>query len=183
MNSLTLSTGFTYRILALSGALLLTACASQVPALIKDAPPEDLSLARAQHDAEKHQGKAVRWGGTIITTQNQQDKTEVTILAKPLDSRGEPREGDHSYGRFIALVNGFLDPAIYAPGRSVTVYGKYEKLLPKKIDNFDYNYPVIAVSQLYLWDVPPKYDYYDNPYWYDPWYPWSPYYGPYRHRR
>ena len=164
--------------------LLLQACASQVPPMIKDPPAEDLSLTRAQHDPDKHRGKPVRWGGAIISTQNLQNITELTILAKPLDRYGEPEAGDHSYGRFIARHNGFLDPAIYANGRSITVYGKFEKTLNKKIDNFEYNYPIVQIEHLYLWAVPEKYDYYDYPYWYDPWYPyWSPYYHPHHNYR
>lgn len=159
--------------------LLLSACASHVPNIIRQAPKEDLSLIRAQTHTDKHIGKAVRWGGSIITTQNQTTKTELTILAKPLNSYGQPLEGDKSYGRFIAVLNNFLDPAIYAKGRSITIYGRFEKLLDKKIDDFPYRYPLIKIQHLYLWEVPEKNNYYDYPYWYDPWYPfWGPHYYP-----
>lgn len=174
----------TSRITVLSlvpGLLLLSACATNIPDMIKKAPAEDLSLVRAQHAPDRHRGKIVRWGGTIIATHNLKNQTEITILAKPLDSYGEPLEGDKSYGRFIAKTDGFLDPAIYAAGRSITIYGKFEKVLNKKIDNFEYNYAVVQIEHLYLWEVPEKYNYYDYPYWYDPWYPyWSPYYYPHR---
>lgn len=171
-------------LLALS-VLQLTACASNVPAIIKNPPPEDLSLTRVRHAPAKHLNKFIRWGGTIISTQNQQDKTELIILATPLDKFGEPQQGDQSYGRFIGVIDGFLDPAIYATGRAITVYGKFEKVIRRKIDNFEYDYPVIQIEHFYLWEVPEKYDYYDYPYWYDPWYPypyWHPYYHPYGHR-
>lgn len=168
--------------LLLSGMLLLSACASQVPDIIKNPPPENPSLMGVQARPDQHLGKAVRWGGTIISTQNQKNQTELTILGKPLDKFGEPQEGDQSYGRFIGVLDGFLDPAIYAAGRSITVYGKLEKVLRKKIDNYEYVYPIVHIEHFYLWAVPEKYDYYDYPYWYDPWYPyWSPYYHPYWH--
>lgn len=169
-------------VLLAMASLLIPACATHIPDIIKNPPPEDLSLNRARHAPAQHQGKLVRWGGTIISTQNQQDKTEITILARPLDKYGEPQEGDQSYGRFIGLINGFLDPAIYAPGRTITVSGKFEKVLKKKIDNFEYDYPIVRMQHYYLWEVPEKFDYYDYPYWYDPWYPhWGPYYHPHRH--
>jgi len=165
--------------------LLLSACASHVPKMIKEPPAEDLSLIRAQSHPERHRGKVVRWGGSIIATNNQPSKTELTILAKPLDSYGEPLEGDRSYGRFIAILDNFLDPAIYATGRSITVYGRFQKVIDKKIDNFAYRYPMVKIEHLYLWEVPEQYDpYYYYPYWYDPWYPfWGPYYHPPHYRR
>lgn len=172
------------RIVSLTlGLLILPACATQVPKIIKEAPAEDVSLTRIQTHPDKHIGKMVRWGGSIISTQNLKNKTELTILAKPLDTYGEPVEGDRSYGRFIAVLDNFLDPAIYAAGRSITIYGRFEKLLDKKIDNFPYRYPLVNIQHLYLWEVPEKYNYYDYPYWYDPWYPyWGPYYyRPHRH--
>lgn len=163
--------------------VFLSACASQVPKMIKEPPPEDLSLASVQAQPETHRGKTVRWGGSIISTRNHQNKTEITILAKPLGSYGEPSSGDQSYGRFIAKYDNFLDPAIYATGRNITVYGKFIDIEKRKIDNFEYRYPIVHIEHLYLWEPPEKYDYYDYPYWYDPWYPyWGPYYRhPYRH--
>ena len=181
MSRVTPHTRLWQRALPVLAPLLVFGCASNIPAPIKSPPAEDLSLTRVQQEPQHHQGKIIRWGGTIISTQNQQSRTEVTILAKALDSYGEPQPGDQSYGRFITLVNGFLDPAIYAPGRMMTVYGKFTKLLNKPIDKFDYQYPLVEASQYYLWDVPEKYDYYDYPYWYDPWYPY-PYYHPYWRR-
>ena len=168
-----------FRVTSVACLLLLSACASHIPDIIKNPTVEDLSLNQVQNSPTKYLNKSVRWGGTIITTRNQKDKTEITILAQPLDKYGEPQQGDQSYGRFIGLIDGFLDPAIYATGRAITVYGKLEKVLTKKIDNFEYDYPIIQLQQFYLWQVPEKYDYYDDPYWYDPWYP---YYHPYWHR-
>lgn len=182
MNTKTYYSGYRYLIVSIAGVLSLTACATHIPEPIKNPPVEDLSLAQVQRNPVPLQGKLVRWGGTIINTQNQKDKTEITLLSQAMNKYGEPQQGDKSQGRFIAVVNGFLDPAIYAPGRALTVYGKFDKLLVKKIDNFEYSYPIIDTLQTYLWDVPQKPDYYDYPYWYDPWYPWPPYYYPHRHR-
>ncbi len=165
-------------LMVLSG--LLTACATYIPDHIKNTPAENLTLTQVQNEPKKHQGKIIRWGGSIISTQNLIDKTQLTILAHTLNQYGEPQQGDHSHGRFIAIISGFLDPAIYAPGRAITVYGKFNKLLNKNIDSFEYHYPLVDVTHTYLWDVSKKYNYYDHPYWYDPWYP---YYYPSWQRR
>lgn len=183
MNTPSTFTGPVYFVLLTLSMVTLTACATHIPDIIKNPPTEDLSLNRARHDPDRHQGKTIRWGGTIISTRNQKDKTELIILAKPLDKYGEPQEGDQSYGRFIGIKDGFLDPAIYATGRSITLNGKFEQVIRKKIDNFEYDYPLVRIEHLYLWEVMEEYDYYDYPFWYDPWYPfWHPYYPPHRHQ-
>jgi len=158
----------------------LSACATHIPEAIKKPPAENLSLQQVQKFPDKHRGKLIRWGGSIISSQNREAQTELNILAQVLDKDGEPQQGDQSYGRFIAVVKGFLDPAIYSKGRAITVSGRFESLEKRKIDQFDYFYPIINAEHIFLWDVPEKYDYYHYPYWYDPWYP---YYNPYWHHR
>ena len=104
-------------------ALLLGACASQVPLPIREAPADSPSLAVVRAQDADYLGQRVRWGGTIIETGNRENATWLTVLGKPLDKSGEPGFGDDSAGRFIAIVPGFLDPKVYAPDRRVTVSG------------------------------------------------------------
>ena len=55
----------------------------------------------------------MRWGGTIASVNNRDDDTtELQIVSRPLDRRGRPRHVDVSEGRFVAEVDGFLDPEI-----------------------------------------------------------------------
>ena len=173
--------------LVLLPAVLLGACASQVPPLIREAPADAASLEQVRAQAADYLGRPVRWGGTIIATGNREDTTRLTVLGRPLYKGGEPELTDDSAGRFIAIVPGFLDPEVYAPDRRVTVTGTLLRLEAGKVGEFPYTYPVVQAQAWYLWPAeterPWAYDpWYYRP-WYDPWYPYGyPYGYPYRHR-
>lgn len=168
-------------------ALWLSACASKVPDGIRKAPPGSVSPAEARTDGQRLQGVAVRWGGVIAAVENLRDQTRLDVVARPLGSDGNPRAADApNLGRFLAQAPGFLDPAVYRPGREITVRGTFVGTETRDIGDYPYRYPVVQVQQHYLWaEVRPAPRHYDpmwhDPFWYDPWYPWSPF--PWYHRR
>jgi outer membrane lipoprotein len=160
-------------------ALALAGCASDIPRPIREAPAGDISLVQALKNPEQHRGARVRWGGAITAVENRRDETWIEIVERPLEENGQPRTTDKSAGRFLARVQGFLDPAIYAPKRLVTATGTLDGNSTRTIGEHLYTYPVVRTEQVYLWPVPVRteYPYYYPPYWYDPWYPWGyPYY-------
>jgi len=161
------------RLVTLSLALVLVGCSS-VPERIRIAPPEAPSLAQVRQSPEKHTGAVVRWGGTIAQVENRQGETRIELVARPLYGDGEPKESDASEGRFIAIIPGFLDPAIYASGRDLTVRGIISGTLQRKLGEMDYRYPLVKTEVYHLW---PKALEYRDPYYYDPWLhdPWYPY--------
>jgi len=170
--------------------LLVSACASQVPPLIREAPADSPSLAQVRAHAADYLGRQVRWGGTIIETGNRENATRLTVLGRPLYKAGEPEATDDSAGRFIAIVPEFLDPEVYAPERQVTVTGTLLRTEAGKVGEYPYTYPVVQVEAWYLWPVVSEQPYgYPDPWWYDPWYyrpwygPWYPYGYPYRYRQ
>ncbi|UCH52985.1 MAG: Slp family lipoprotein [Pseudomonadota bacterium] len=166
-------------------ATALGACTT-VPEPIKSAPPGDVQVAEARLDPERFRGTTVRWGGAIQSVRNERDSTVLEIVARRLDSSGQPREEDKSAGRFLAKAAGFLDPALYATGREVTVRGVIDGVSDAMIGDFPYRYPIVRVEYLHLWAPrpPPLPPYYWDPYWGYPGYPWGwpyryPYYPPY----
>ena len=162
-------------------ALLVSACASQVPQAIREAPADSPSLEQVREQAADHMGRQVRWGGTIIETGNRENATWLTILGRPLYKDGEPESTDDSAGRFIAIVPEFLDPKVYAPDRRVTVTGKLSSTEVGKVGEHPYTYPVVQAEAWYLWTVVTERPYGYDPWYYQPWYdPWHPY--GYRHR-
>ena len=162
-------------------ALLLSACASQVPQAIREAPADSVSLAQVREQARDYPGQQVRWGGTIIKTGNREDATRLTVLGRPLYKGGEPELTDDSAGRFITIVPEFLDPEVYAPDRRVTITGTLLRLESGKVGEFPYTYPVVQADAWYLWPAIIERPYgYDRYYW--PWYgPWYPYDHPHHH--
>jgi outer membrane lipoprotein len=169
-------------------ALLLGACASPVPQAIRVAPPDAPSLAAARAVPGEHLGQRVRWGGTIIETDNLESATRLTVLGRPLGSAGRPRWSDESAGRFIAIVPEFLDPKLYAPDRRLTVAGTLLRTETGKVGEHPYTYPVVEADVWYLWPLEEDWRRrHPDPWWHDPWgcRPWYcdpryPYSYPYR---
>ncbi len=161
-------------IIGLLALPLLTGCASRVPIEIRTPPVPAISPAEVQKQPDAYRGHAVRWGGDILTVETREKETEIEFLAKALDSSGKPEDGDVSLGRFLARVEGFLDPAVYTQGRSATVRGVVEAVTERNIGERAYVYPVVRAHTLYLW---PRKVYYGYPRYYPYHYP----YGYYRY--
>jgi outer membrane lipoprotein len=102
---------------------------------------------------DAYKGKTVLFGGDIIETQNLPEKTLVVVLQRPLGRRGQPATGDVSEGRFIVQAPGFLDAAIYSPGRKITVAGTVVGKEVRPLGEIQYTYPIIERRELYLWPI------------------------------
>jgi outer membrane lipoprotein len=118
-------------------------------------------------------------GGEIVQTRPRPGETEIEVLGRPLRSDDSPAPIDASDGRFLVVSKQFLDPAVYAQGRRLTVLGTYTGEEERPIGDQPYRYPVVAAEQVRLWPVePPAYAYpYPYPYYPYPYYPY-PYLGP-----
>lgn len=168
------------RVFTALAALLVAGCAANVPREIREPPLNDPSVAEVRTQPQQFVGAHVRWGGTIAAVENRANETRVEIVARALAGDGRPRETDRSPGRFIAVIDGFLDPMVYAEGREITVTGVVAGETTGRIDEHDYTYPVIRVDNYLLWPPRPELTPRDLPPWYyDPWYPWRPHFHPY----
>jgi outer membrane lipoprotein len=163
-------------------AALLGGCASMVPETIRTAAPGNVQITQVRDQPQQYLNATVRWGGKIVSTRNERDRTELEIVGRNLDSEGRPQTDDISQGRFLVNVQGFLDPTIYKPTRNVTVRGRIESFVDRSIEEYRYTYPVVVADTIHLWKSPPlplaRRPYYYEPF-YDPWRPWGwPYYRP-----
>ncbi|MEZ5541755.1 MAG: Slp family lipoprotein [Pseudomonadota bacterium] len=174
-------------------ATLLSACTSPIPPLIRQGPADSPWPAVVRGEIDTYRDQQVRWGGSIIATENRKDATRLTVLGRLLYRDGEPRLTDDNAGRFIVRVPEFLDPKVYAPDRRITVTGTVRGTESGKVGEHTYVYPVVEAQAWYLWpQETDRYHYYDDP-WYDPWWydrwysPWYyrgyPYAYPYRYWR
>lgn len=155
------------RVLFLSavGALALGGCATIPQPLQGNFAPVTMDAARSG----TANASAVRWGGEIIETRPHQQETCFFVLAEPLDSQARPKRGDEGMGRFVACKQGFYDPEVFQKGREITVTGTLSGTVQHKIGEFDYTYPKVEASNVYLWPKRPLYV--SRP---DPWGPWGP---------
>ncbi len=157
--------------LTVVGALALSGCATIPQPLAGNYAPVTLDAARSG----TANAAQVRWGGEIVETQPQEQQTCFFVLAEPLDSQARPKAGGESLGRFVACKQGFYDPEVFAKGREITVTGTLNGTVQHKIGQFDYAYPKVEASNVYLWPKRPLYI--QRPY--DPWDRWGPWGDPF----
>lgn len=138
---------------ALAAALLVSGCAGA--RLDTSRVDPGLDPAEAAAEPERVRGRFVKWGGLLVQTTNRSDSTELEVLAYPLTRGGEPRTGRAPLGRFLARRGAYLDPAEFAPGRTVTVVGPLAGTVQGRIGEAEYAYPLVEAEQVRLW--PPGY--------------------------
>lgn len=158
----------------LAGVLLVLAllggCATPAYNPISDPDFKGPPLEQVRANPEAYVDRRVRWGGSIAGVENRRDETWVEVVEYPLSAQGRPRTSTDSGGRFIARVPGFLDPAIYARDRLITVIGTLESDIERTIGDYPYRFPVVAVDQYRLWRERPEAIYYPYDPFYDPFY-------------
>jgi outer membrane lipoprotein len=131
--------------------VFLSACSSEIPQNIRQAPSADLSLSEVVNKAITQTNQSVRWGGSILAINNTPKNTELEILAMNLDPSGKPVNGNKALGRFLVETDGVADPAIYAKGQLLTIYGVKNAVSTRNIGDLPYAYPVVQAKTLYLW--------------------------------
>ncbi|RBP48919.1 Slp family lipoprotein [Arenicella xantha] len=115
-------------LLLTSLALVLSGCASsslqsKTPTQISIPPAIDVPYSDVIENVTDHVGVNVRWGGQIIAVEDAEETTRLTVLAYPLNRKGQP-ELDQVKGfvggRFIVETNSFN---AQKKRRFLTVYG------------------------------------------------------------
>lgn len=165
---------------AVATALLAAGCAT-VP------EPLQGEFVSTQPGEGAKGGARVRWGGEIISVEPKADLTCFQVLSRALSDAGRPRPGDESAGRFLACRRGFYDPAVFEPGREITVTGEVAGTETRRIGEYDYPLPRVDADVVYLWRERPEYvevrdAWGPTPFFYSGWYGgyYRPYW-PYRH--
>ncbi len=163
-------------------------CAHVISKEVRNKVEEGVTFQKVFQNPDAYKGQVVVWGGVIIETTHQKEGSLVQVLQKPLDREGRPEDVDRSEGRFLALHKEFMDDAVYAKGRRITVAGEVAGRRKLPLGEIEYTYPFITTKEVYLWPGRSKeryvpYWYYPGwyyPGWYDPW--WDPwYYRPWRY--
>ncbi|SMC17347.1 outer membrane lipoprotein [Desulfacinum hydrothermale DSM 13146] len=141
---------FTLTVLA-ALILFLGGCAHVISPAVRRQAQWDLSVSEVQKNPDYYRGKVVIWSGRILSGENLSTATVLEILQLPADRQGRPRDFTRSEGRFLARDKRFLDTALYAPGRLVTVAGTVAGAERRRVGQVPYTYPVLDVLELHLW--------------------------------
>lgn len=145
--------------------LTLVGCASVIPDDFQAGADRTLTLTDAWTRPEASRGRTMVLGGEILQVTPKPSGTEVEVLERPLGRQDRPEETDKSRGRFIVVMDGFLDPAIYGPGREVTVVGDVEGVTARPIGEVTYTFPLLRGRYLHLWPKRQRAAY--SPVWHD----------------
>ncbi|QSR84331.1 Slp family lipoprotein [Methylacidimicrobium sp. B4] len=81
-------------------------------------------LSQIAADPAAYQGRIVVFGGRIIETRLYEKESLVLISQRSLTQHDEPVRTAESGGRILAEYPGRLDPAVYSPGKRITVAGR-----------------------------------------------------------
>jgi outer membrane lipoprotein len=166
--------------------LLLTGCAHVFTDRANSMVDQNLSFAQLKKDPNAFIGKFVKVGGIIASTKNTNEGSLVEIVQFKLGSDDIPDESTASGGRFLATSPDYLDSMVYKAGRPVAVIGEVKGSRSMPLDEIEYTYPIIAISEIHVWNKSELYNY-PPPYFYGPpyypyWWYGPPYWYPYGYR-
>ncbi|MBI5048300.1 MAG: Slp family lipoprotein [Deltaproteobacteria bacterium] len=130
---------------------VVNACTPVISPEFLKAVDRTITFEQVLKNPYPYKGTAVLLGGTILKTINMPDKTLIEVIQQPLNKRNMPTNPEASKGRFIILLKEFKDPAIYSPGRLITIAGEIVGSETKPLGETNYHYPLISPKELYLW--------------------------------
>ena len=136
------------------GILLLLfslGCATGISRQVRSQVTYTGPFSDVQKAPDKYVGEIVIFGGKILNNQASQAFSKLTVLQLRIDSRGRPKDGDQSEGRYLIQSDQFLDPAIYTKGALLTVVGRINGSEVRAIGGFDYDYPMLKAIEIKLW--------------------------------
>ena len=131
--------------------LLMTGCGAAISPELRAQVDPAVAFKAVFQDPDAYKGKVVLWGGEIIQVRNAKDGTWIELLQRPLGGDDRPIRDSASEGRFLVRHSGFLDPAVYAPGREMTVAGAVEGRRRQPLGEIEYSYPVVSDKQRVIW--------------------------------
>jgi outer membrane lipoprotein len=139
-------------ILVAAAALLGGGCATTpFPQELTRSVNRALTLKELRAQPKAHLGARIILGGDIVATVPKPGETEIEVLSRRLGGGDVPERGDSTDGRFLVRSREFLDPAIYARGRRLTVLGSVAGSEERRVGELPYSYPVINAERIKLW--------------------------------
>lgn len=134
----------------LVGGLLLGGCSSTLqqpdPVLAQQPTPHQVAGGQRVPAADA----LLTWAGVVQAVRNHPQATEIEILAYPANSAGHPLTGRASQGRFVASMQGYIEP-LEVQGAAVTVKGRLLRVDEGRVGESRYRYPVLQGERLEVW--------------------------------
>lgn len=116
---------------------------------------EKLSYEQVKGSPKIYRRQTVVWGGEVLSAIRDAERTTVEVLEIPLTKDLFPLNSSaSSRGRFLAIDNHgeIIDPAIFKKGSRITVIGEILDSRTEMLDKATYDFPVVAIRDMTLWD-------------------------------
>lgn len=126
-----------------------------IPDHLVDQVNKQLTYEQVKASPAAARGQIVVWGGEVLNAVRDPEKTTVEVLEIPLNKDHIPLDNRaSSRGRFFAIDSRgeIIDPAIFKEGSRVTVIGEILGLRTETLEKAAYDYPVIAIRDMTVWD-------------------------------
>lgn len=137
------------RLASLCSILLLVACATPV---FKDVSRViRVSAIDVQQSPEQYNGAQIVWGGRIVGFNNLEDRSEVEVVAFPVDRGQQPITDAPSEGRFLLVLPGYVEALDYEVGRHLTVQGTVFGTFAGRVQEHDYLFPLVRGTAVHVW--------------------------------
>jgi len=134
-----------------AGTLALAACA---PAPIYKPSPTTVAVApnMVAQTPERYTNADVIWGGRVVEVRNLADRSEIEIVGYPLDSSQRPKVEDNGgWGRFVAVMPGYVESFNYPSGSLITLAGRVTGTRASTVGQAAYVFPLVSVAQSHVW--------------------------------
>ncbi|MDJ0781198.1 MAG: Slp family lipoprotein [Desulfosarcinaceae bacterium] len=144
-------------LVTLSLIALIIGCAPAISQQARDQVTLEIPFSELLRDPARLAGEVVLIGGKIIATRPLDRGTELVLLQLPLEIGQRPNARKTSEGRYLVQADEFLDPAVYAAERLVTIVAKIRGVAARPLGKTVYRYPELDLIELKLWPAEPVY--------------------------
>ena len=135
----------------LAGLLCVLTVACATPVFRNVADVMRIAPLDVQQDPDRYTGATVLWGGRIVAFDNHIDRSEVEILAFPLDRDRQPLTDAPGEGRFVLVLPGYVDASDYAVGRHLSMRGTLAGTRSGHVQDQPYLHPVVRAEHVHAW--------------------------------
>lgn len=154
-------------------SVCVAACAPVLSARTMEQASRAVPLQQMQESPDLYRGKLYVFGGAIASSKATVAGSLLELVFTSVDSRGSLQD-TLSGSRVLVFMpkeRGFLDPAVFANGRKVSVSGFFDGIQSGKIEEMPYGFPFFIITEIYLWpkEIPRTYEYYPSVWWGPSW--------------
>lgn len=145
-------------------AFLLTACMHPISEETREQVNPALSSAMVSDNPEAFLSRQLLLGGVVINIEESAEGSMLELMEWRLNQWGEPIYVEDAGRRFLVRSPEMLDPKAYEKGTLVTLSGIILGQETRLLDENEYNYPVLDLTEIHLWESPFRYGIHRHPY-------------------